>query len=216
MDQSIRVLLADDHPLVRAGIATALATHADIQLVGEATNAHDANLKTLELNPHVLLFDLNMPGPSPLETVSAIRDGCPDVKVIVLTAHNDDTYVRTLVGFGVEGYVFKDEAIEIIAQAIRIVVGGGTWFSQSVVTKLVRWKTSTSKQINGMSLTNRELDILRLVVGGCTDQEISRRLGIADRTVRYSLQNIYTKLEVKTRVEAAVQAIRLKLVEFGA
>jgi two-component system, NarL family, nitrate/nitrite response regulator NarL len=209
----IRVLLADDHPLIRSGIGAELTAASGMELVGTAANADDAYRLTRELNPHVLLLDLNMPGPSPLETVAMIQNDCPDVKVIVLTAHDDDTYVRTLVGVGVDGYVFKDEAISVLVQAIRTVVDGGTWFSQSVVTKLVRWKTSSSRQSTRMSLTDRELDVLRLMVNGNTDQEISQKLGLADRTVRYRLRTVYTKLEVKTRVEAAVQAVRLKLVE---
>lgn len=210
----IRVLLADDHPLIRSGISTMLSTYSDIiELVGEATNAHEAHFMTCDpdFRPDVLLLDLNMPGPSPLETIAIIREKCPNVKVIVLTGHSEDAYVRALVGFGIEGYIFKDEATEVIIQAIHTVVSGGTWFSQSVVTKLMRWKTSTSRQNAGLSLTNRELDILQLVVRGYTDQKISQELGIADRTVRYNLQVIYTKLEVKTRIEAAVKAVQLKL-----
>ena len=213
MVKPIRVLLADDHPLIRTGIRTVLAATSDIQVVEEATNAEDAFLMTRELSPHVLLMDLNMPGPAPIKTIASIRETCPAVKVIILTVHDDDMYVRTLIGCGVDGYVFKSEAVDVIVQAIRTVVEGGTWFSQSVVAKLVRWKTNASKQNTGMSLTDRELDVLRLVVSGYTDQEISQRLGLADRTVRYRLRTIYTKLEVKTRVEAAVQAVRMKLVE---
>jgi DNA-binding NarL/FixJ family response regulator len=213
MVKPIRVLLADDHPLIRTGIRTVLAATTDIQVVEEATRADDAYRMTYELHPHVLLMDLNMPGPSPITTIAAIRNTCPSVKVIILTVHDDDMYVRALINCGIDGYVFKSEAVDVIVQAIRTVVDGGTWFSQSVVAKLLRWKTSASKQGTGMSLTDRELDVLRLVVGGHTDQEISQRLGLADRTVRYRLRTIYTKLEVKTRVEAAVQAVRLKLVE---
>jgi DNA-binding NarL/FixJ family response regulator len=213
MVKSIRVLLADDHPLIRTGISTVLSSAPDIKLIGEATNANDVYEMTRTMHPDVLLLDLNMPGPSPIETVTAVHNECPDVKVIVLTAHDNDTYVRTLVGFGVDGYVVKDEAVDAIVHAIRAVVNDGTWFSQSIVTKLVHWKTNTTKQRTGTSLTDRELEVLRLVVNGYTDQEISQQLGLADRTVRYRLRTIYTKLEAKTRVEAAVQAVRLKLVE---
>jgi len=213
MTEPIRVVFADDHPLIRAGIGTLLSNAEGIELVGEATNAHEAYLLTRQENPNVLLLDLNMPGPSPLETVALVRNACPNVKLIILTGHADDAYVRALVGFGVEGYVIKDEGLEVIGQAIRTVANGGTWFSQPVITKLIRWNTSAPKQRGGTNLTDREMDILRLVVNGHTDQEISQKLGLADRTVRYRLRIIYSKLAVKTRVDAAVQAVRLKLVE---
>lgn len=212
MAEPIRVLLADDHPLIRIGIGTVLSNTPGIELVCEAKNSHDAYLLTCEQKPRVLLMDLNMPGPPPLETIAAIHRDCPNVKVIILTAHDDDTYIRMLVGVGIDGYVFKEEAVEVIAQAIRAVDEGGTWFSQSIITKLVRWKMGTSKQSAGINLTDGEIDVLRLVVNGDTDQAISQKLGLADRTVRYRLRTIYTKLDVRTRVEAAVQAVRLKLV----
>lgn len=215
MADPIRVILADDHPLIQLGIGNVLTNAQDIVLVRTAADAHEAYLLTRELEPHVLLLDLNLPGPSPLETIATIRRDCPDVKVIVLTAHNEDIYVRTLIERGVNGYILKEDAAEAIAQAIRIVAGGGTWFSQSIVTKLIQWKTNSSRQSAGISLNDRELEILRLVVNGYTDQEISQKLDVADRTVRYALRTIYRKLEVRTRVEAAVQAVRLKLVESG-
>src|SRR5262249_36777556 len=162
-------------------------------------------------DPHVLVLDLNMPGPSPIETVTAIHDECPNVKVIVLTGHTNDTYVRTLVELGVDGYVFKDETPETIAQAIMPEADGGSCVSQSILATLVRRKTNMTGQNSGTSLSNRDLEILRLIVSGHTDQQISQKLGLADRTVRYRLRTIYTKLQVQTRVEAAVQAVRLKL-----
>jgi two-component system, NarL family, nitrate/nitrite response regulator NarL len=213
--EDIRVVLADDHPIIRSGISHLLSKADGIKLVGEAANGHDAYHQACDplLKSDVLLLDLNMPGPSPLETVGMVRNACPNVKLIVLTGHADDAYVRALVGFGVEGYVIKDEGLDDIVQAIHTVAKGGTWFSQPVITKLIRWNTGASKQRGGTHLTDREMDILRLVVNGHTDQEISQKLGLADRTVRYRLRIIYSKLAVKTRVDAAVQAVRLKLVE---
>ena len=185
MAETIRVLLADDHPLVRAGIRAILMSEADVTLIGEAIDGHQAQRMSQDLQPDVLLLDLNMPGPPPMDMVAYMRTHCPTVKVLVLTAHDDDAYVRGLITAGVAGYVLKDEAIEVVVQAIRAVARGGTWFSQPIVTKLVRWKSGALMPSDSATLTDRELDVLRLVVAGKTDQEIGRQLGIAERTVRY-------------------------------
>ena len=212
MAQPIRVLLADDHPLVRAGIRTTLQGEADVLLVGEATDAHEAQCLSQELRPDVLLLDLNMPGPSPIETVAALRELCPATRVLVLTAYDDDAYVRAVVAAGAAGYVLKDDATEAVVRAIRTVMEGDTWFSRSIMEKLVHGGAGASIQAGHPELTSRELDVLRLVVDGKTNQEIALALAISVKTVEKHLGEVFAKLGVASRVEAAVQAVRAGLV----
>jgi DNA-binding NarL/FixJ family response regulator len=212
MTATIRVLLADDHALVRDGLRAGLLAEPDLCLVGEAADGHEAQRLCLEHRPDVLLLDLNMPGPSPFETVTLLREQCPETRVLALTAYDDDAYVRGLVGIGIAGYVLKDETIRTLVDAIRTVARGDPWFSQRVVAKVVSSTAETPGTTEGFSLTDRELEILRLIVAGKTEQEIGQALGIAERTVRYALRRIYDKLEVNSRIEAVVQAVRLRLV----
>jgi DNA-binding NarL/FixJ family response regulator len=212
MSKSIQVLLADDHPLVRTGIRATLIAESDLRLVGEATNGREVQWLCRELKPDVLLLDLNMPGPSPTETMAYVREYCPDTHVIVLTAHDDDAYIRGLVAAGVSGYVLKDEASEAVVRAIRSVVQGNNWFSRSVVEKLARGRTTTPVAAKPPILTDRELEVLRLVVAGKTNQEIAASLGISVKTVEKHIGELFVKLGAASRVEAAVHAVRVGLV----
>ncbi len=212
MSETIRVLLADDHPLVRAGIRTTLMAEPDLTLIGEATDGYEAIGLCRELRPDVLLLDLNMPGPPAVETITAVRECCPEVHVVVLTAYDDDAYVRGLVAAGVAGYVLKDEASEAVVRAVRSVVQGSSWFSRSVVEKLSQGRADVLGQAKLPILTSRELEVLQLVVAGKTNQEIAVALGISVKTVEKHIGELFVKLGVASRVEAAVYAVRMGLV----
>ena len=134
----IKILLADDHPLIRTGLRTTLEQETDLVVVGEATNGIETQRLCQELSPDILLLDLGMPGPSPTTTVNFILAQCPQVKIIMLTAYDDEVYVRNLVGLGVAGYVLKDEAPETLVRAIRAGLEGDTWFSRRVIDILAR------------------------------------------------------------------------------
>jgi DNA-binding NarL/FixJ family response regulator len=206
MTEAIRVLLADDHPLVRAGIRTTLTAEEDVALVGEATDGFEAQRLCPELQPDVLLLDLKMPGPSPFETVAYLREHCPDVKILILSAYDDDAYVHGLMRAGVAGYVLKDEATEVVVSAVRTVVRGRTWFSRPVAEKLARLETSETAQVEVSDLTDREREILRLIAEGKDNAGIAAELNLAEQTVRNYVSRIYTKLGVDTRVQAVVWA----------
>jgi len=208
MSKTIRVLLADDHPLVRTGIRATLMIEPDLLLVGEAINGHEAQRLCQELQPDILLLDLNMPGPPPGETITAVHEHSPQTYVIVLTAYDDDAYVRGMVAAGVAGYVLKDEASEVLVRAIRAVMQGDTWFSRPILEKLLHHVSASAEVSN---LTARELEVLRLVATGKTNQEIAIALAISVKTVEKHLGEVFVKLGVASRVEAAVQAVRLGL-----
>jgi DNA-binding NarL/FixJ family response regulator len=211
-DPPIRVLLADDHPLVRTGIRSALSAAGWVVLVAEATTGDEAQQLCLEHMPDVLLLDLHMPGPPPFETVHALKTQAPSVKILILTAYDDDVYVKDMLRAGVAGYMLKDVATESIVQAIATVAQGGTWLSQSIAEKLVQWSTGEPQQRTPANLTPRETEVLRLVTAGKTNQEIGGQLAISEKTVEKHLREIFTKLGVVSRVEAAVRAVRENLV----
>jgi DNA-binding NarL/FixJ family response regulator len=207
MIKTIHVLLADDHPLIRAGIRSILAAESDLTLVGEATTGDEAQRLCQELQPEVLLLDLQMPGLPPSEIVSYLREHCPSVSVLILTAYDDNAYVHDLAGSGIVGYVLKDEAPEAVVQAIRTVVQGGTWFSRSVIEKLIRLETDEPVQeAEELSLTGREQQILSMMAQGWDNARLAVELNLAKQTVRNYVSRIYTKLGVSSRAEAIVWA----------
>jgi len=201
MEFQIRVLLADDHPLIREGIGNTLRKSESLSLVGVATNGYEIGALAAELKPDVLLLDLNMPGPPPLETVMALRKDFSQTKVLVLSAYDDLVSVRALLRAGVSGYVLKDEAIETLVQAINTVVRGGIWFSQAVAQQL-------AQPPNTPEFTERELDVLHILALGASNERIADILVVTERTVRFHLKNIYRKIDVDSRGEAIVWAVR--------
>ena len=208
MHSIIRVLLADDHPFVRAGVRAMLMNDLALCVVGEASDSNEALQLCLELAPDVLLLDLSMPGPSPLETVALLHLHCPTVRVLVLTAFDDDAYIRALRNAGVAGYLLKDEMPTTVVQAIYGAMRGEPWFMQPRETRLARTRAGEFAPTLIHALTPRERSVLRLVVTGQTNTEIADTLGISEKTVEKHLDSLFGKLEVSTRVEAAVWAVR--------
>jgi DNA-binding NarL/FixJ family response regulator len=207
----IRLVLADDHPLIRAGIRSAFDHETDILLVGEASNGKEAQDLCLHLEADVLILDLSMPGPSPRETVELLGKERPSLSILILTAFEDASFIRALVALGVKGYVLKDEATEVIVDAVRTVVHGGRCFSQRVVEKLLDpvEAPSTSQP----HLSGKEIKILGFLKDGCTTREIAENLSISERTVRYHIENILQKLNAKNRTEAVANAISNSLID---
>ena len=203
MEAKIRVLLADDHPLVRAGIRATLMAQDDLELVGEAADGDQVQQLCQTQSPDVLLLDLHMPGPSALQTVAFLRERLPAIRVIMLTAYDDDAYVRSLVAAGAVGYILKDEAPEVVVRAIRTVMHGDTWFSRAIIEKLNQ-PSAQILQVGDAELTEREREILAMIGQGCDNAQIAETLSLAEQTVRNSISRLYAKLGLTSRAQAII------------
>ncbi len=204
--ETIRVLIADDHPLVRCGIRETLRGAEDIALVGEATRGDEAQRLCQELLPDVLILDLQMPGATATETVTFVRAQCPQTRVIILTAYDDEVYIRRMLMGGVVGYVLKDEISGAIITAIRSVVQGGTWLSRTVSDMLVTGRPHIQTKEEAFSLTERERQLLDGIARGWRNGRIADELSLAETTVRHYVSDLYTKLGVDSRSEAIIWA----------
>jgi DNA-binding NarL/FixJ family response regulator len=212
----IKLLLADDHAVVRAGTRQLLERQPDFEIVGEAVDGDEAVRLTAELNPDVVVMDVRMPKVSGVEATRRIKASNPEVRVLVLTAHDDDEYVFALLQAGANGYLLKTAEIDELVKAIRAVAAGQSALAPAVVGKVVAQFTGgkslgdvlphPQEQYSG--LTDRELEILRLVGQGFSNKQIGKELFISDRTVQAHLSNIFAKLGVNTRTEAVMYAVR--------
>jgi len=200
----MRILLADDHPAIRAGIRGALE-EAGFQVVGEASSGEEALRLVEELRPDVLVLDVVMPGVNGVEVARALREKFPHLHILALSAYWDDEYVFGLLQAGAKGYVLKEEAVERIVDAVRVVAGGGTWLSEKVQARVME---RAAREEAEPVLTERELEVLRLMAEGKGNREIAEALCVAERTVKYHVNSIYSKLGVTSRVEAVIYAIR--------
>lgn len=207
IDKTIRVVLADDHPVVREGLRNLLERAPDITVVAEAGDGQEALRLAEELTPDVLLLDIEMPGMTGVEVARRLRAAGSPVRVLALGAYDDELYIFGLLEAGAAGYLLKDEAIEAIVAAVRGGVAGGEegFFSRRVAGKIVRRRQEGKESC---PLTEREQEVLRLLAKGWSNARIAQELAISERTVRYHLQNIYNKIGVSTRGEAIVWAVR--------
>ena len=217
MPDKIRVVIADDHALVRLGIHQYLESADDIIVLGEATDGNKAVALVVELQPDVLLLDINMPGMTGIEVTQYLKGAYPDVKILILTAYDEDPYVFSLLQAGANGYLLKSCDIDELQRAIRSVYIGKTVLSPLVADKIVNQirRTSPIPQTtldNGEELTSRELEILRLAARGFTNKAIGQQIGISDRTAQGHLANIYAKLQVASRTEAVTAAMKRGLI----
>ena len=211
MEQPIRVVLADDHAVVRKGIREFLDSANDIEVVAEAADGDRAVELVAEHRPDVAVLDIQMPGSSGIEATRQIKTQHPEVMVLILTAYDDDPYVFALLQAGASGYVLKTASSRELVQAVRAVAAGGSALDPAVAQKVVQ-QLARGRPPGGdhlvEALTERELEILELVAKGMTNKAIGRQLGISDRTVQGHLANIYGKLNVSSRTEAVTEALK--------
>lgn len=203
----IRILLVDDHKIVREGTRQLLELSDDMVVVAETANGDDAVRACRELTPDVVVMDVHMPVMNGLEATRLIRSLHPDIKVVILTAHDDDRYIFPLLDSGAGGYLLKTASGDDLANAIRAVHRGEIVLDPQVRAK-VRHRLSNAAPAPGASVTERELEVLRAVARGKSNKEIGEALGITINTVQVHLRNIFGKLNVSDRTEAVAYAIR--------
>lgn len=207
-----RVLIVDDHAVVRKGIRILLSTEPSFQIVGEAKDARDAVRKAEELRPNVILMDLAIPCGGGIEATAAIKRSIPDVKIIVLTMFADVFTVRAAMEAGADGYVLKDADGDALVGAVHAVQRGGMPLHPRIAQDLVNGiaKRKVTSQVG--QLTKREKDVLRLVARGLGNRAVAEILGLSAGTVKVHVGHILDKLDVSSRTEAAVCAVQMGLV----
>lgn len=218
--QRVNVLLVDDQRLLREALRTLLELHQDSCVVGEASDGIRAEALVEELHPHVVLMDLRMPRRDGVEATRRITVRWPEVQVLVLTTYDDDELVFRSIEAGASGYLLKDVGSDSLADAIRAAARGESPMQPSVARKVLKklrsdppssWSLKQASLPQGTSFTNREMDVLRLLGGGATNQEIAERLSLTAGTVRNYISAILAKTGLRDRTQAALLAVRYGL-----
>jgi len=208
---SIRVLVADDHALLRQGVRQVLELEDDMEVVGEAAGGRQALELQQTLRPDVVVLDVSMPDLNGVEVAAAMKREDPNVGIVILTIHSDAPYILAAVQAGVAAYVLKDVKPELLVRAIREAAGGRAYLSPTVAQRLMREyvRLATGEERAPMGeLTSRELEVLALVAAGKSNSQIARTLYISEKTVKNHLSRIFEKLGVSDRTNAALLAVR--------
>ncbi len=217
--EKLRVMVVDDHALFRRGLEMVLAQEPDIDLVGEASDGAEAVDRATELMPDVVLMDVRMPRRSGIEAAGQIKDLLPHAKILMLTISDEEADLYEAIKAGASGYLLKEIPIEEVADAIRSVWQGQSRISPSMASKLLTEFASMSKQTSDRPqmpaprLTEREMEVLKLVAQGMNNRDIAKELFISENTVKNHIRNILEKLHLHSRMEAVVYAVREKLLE---
>ncbi len=213
MLEKARILLVDDHALFRSGMASLLAGRPDMEVVGEAETGEEAVRLAEELMPDLILMDINMPGEGGMEATRIIKDQMPYVKIVVLTASDENDLLFEAVKAGAQGYLLKHLDPEHFLEELTAQIRGEASISGDVALKIIRAFSTQDVERQQTQLTGRELEVLKLVGEGYSNRDIASRLFISENTVKNHLRNILQKLHFENRVQAAAYAIRRGLVD---
>ncbi len=211
MDDPIRVVVADDHPLFREGVVHSLAGEEDFEVVAEASSSEEAARVVADLLPDLVMLDIAMPGEGGITTAERIAATCPATVILMLTVSESPEDLLAAFKAGATGYVLKGVSAAGLAHAVRSVVGGEPYVSPGLASAILYEMTHDDEVDLFEELTNREHDILELVADGLTNREIGERLYLAEKTVKHYMTNVLQKLHVRSRVEAALLAQRRRL-----
>ncbi|MDX6478635.1 MAG: hypothetical protein QOG29_1222 [Gaiellaceae bacterium] len=204
---AIRVVVVDDHAVVRSGLKLLLDSHDDIEVVGDAGNAQDAVFRVRELTPDVILLDLVMPGEGGIEVMPKLLKEAPKAKVLVLSMQDEPSYVREAFAAGASGYVLKEAADQEVVNAVREIAGGGSYVHPTLGARMVTAEAAERAAAEADPLSDREREILRLLALGHTNQEIAKLLYISVRTAETHRAHIMQKLRLGTRAELVRHAL---------
>jgi len=217
--EKVRILIVDDHAVFRRGLLMVLSDEPDLEVVGEAADGHEAVQKAQDLMPDVVLMDVRMPRHSGIQATEQIRDLLPHVRILMLTVSDEEADLYEAIKAGASGYLLKEVSTDEVPHAIRSVVAGQSRISPSMASKLLTEFAVISKRADerrllpGPRLTDREMDVLKLVARGLNNRDIARDLFISENTVKNHVRNILDKLHLHSRMEAVVYAVREKILE---
>jgi len=212
--EEIRILIVDDHPVVREGIGSMLKKEPDFKMVGEASNGLEAIEKARELSPDVVLMDLRMPEMDGVEAISRIKAEKPEVKFIILTTYSDDEYIFKGIAAGARAYLLKDAPRDELFKAIRMVSRGESLIQPVVASRVLDKLAELSRKTPAAdTLSDREIEVLRLMAGGQSNKDIADHLSITQSTVKTHITSIFQKLNVTTRTEAVTNALKKGIIQ---
>ncbi|HEY0744753.1 MAG TPA: response regulator transcription factor [Chryseosolibacter sp.] len=213
-----KILIADDHFLIRAGVKQMISQLEDVELAAEAISGKDVLRLFEELRPELLLLDISLPDMTGIEVTEKIMQQYPAAKIIILSMHNDGEYISKCIELGVKGYVIKNESADELQYAVKAVLAGKEYFSREVQDVIFRKYTTsvikkTTREVEKVTLTNRERDILQLLADGMTSNQIADRLFISTRTVETHRANLMKKLDAKNAIDLLRKVHEQKLMD---
>ncbi len=210
----VGVFVADDHELIRLALRVAFERTEDIAYVGESGDGFDIIQQVLELQPEIVLIDINLPSESGLAVTRRIKQEWPDKKVIIFTGHTDEATIFSALAAGADGYALKKSSVSLLLMAIRTVAAGASWLDPHIASRVLQtsadaWaRSENDAEISLQSLSEREREVLRLIAEGLPNERIAATMGISLETVKTHVRSVMRKLQVNTRTEAAVKAIK--------
>ena len=221
--EPIRAMIVDDHALFRRGLEMVLEEEADIEIVGQASDGSEAVEKAGESLPDVVLMDIRMPRSSGIEACRAMKEVAPSAKIVMLTISDEEEDLFEAIRAGASGYLLKDLPLDEVAETVRAVHGGQSLINPSMAGKLLSEFATLARrdtgervqQVPAPRLTEREMQVLKLVARGMNNRDIAKELFISENTVKNHVRNILEKLQIHSRMEAVMVAVREKLIEFG-
>lgn len=208
----IRLMLVDDHAVLRDGLRNIISVVEDIEVVGEAVSGDDALLQVEKCKPDMILMDINMPEKNGVEVTGILKKHYPNIKILVLTMHSHEEYFMSAIREGADGYLLKDAPSDQVIEAIRTVARGESVIHPSMTRKLLAFHQQKQTEQEDNTLTEREKEVLLCLVEGLSNKEIADRLFISDKTVKIHVSKIFKKLNVKSRSQVVIHAVQHQLV----